>query len=175
MTTPLKTELPVRAGVYSTTREVDDVVLSLLEAGFTHNEITVVCSDEAHRRHFSEFAHQDPAGKHLPASAAAGGVTGAALGGLATVAIGFATGVLPVAIIGGAGALTGGVVGSLLGAFLTRGVEHEAANFYDQAVQDGKLLVVVERKNQEDATQKLEIAERLFAKSGTRPLPLPEG
>jgi outer membrane lipoprotein SlyB len=175
MNTREKKALPVRAGVYSNVRDVDSVVLSLLEAGFTHDEITIVCSDEATQRHFRDFQKQDPAGKNTPAAAAAGGVTGAALGGLTTVAIGFATGVLPVAIVGSAGVLTGGVVGSLLGAFMTRGAEPEAADFYDQAVQEGKLLVVVEKKEEPDANRKLAVAERLFARSGTRPLPLPEG
>lgn len=175
MNTTMKKTLPIRAGVYSKVHDVDAVVLSLLEAGFTHDEITIVCSDEATQRHFKDFHKQDPAGKHTATAAAAGGATGAALGGLATVAVGFATGVLPVAIIGSAGALTGGVVGSLLAAFMTRGAEPEVANFYEQAVQEGKLLVVVEKKDESDAARKLEIAERLFAKSGTRPLPLPEG
>lgn len=79
------------------------------------------------------------------------------------------------AIIGGAGMLTGGVVGSLLGALLTRGGELEAADFYDQAVLDGKLLVVVEQKDGVDAKRKLALAERIFAQSGATPLALPEG
>lgn len=167
--------LPTRAGVFSNIREVDSVVLKLLAAGFSHNEITIVCSDKAKQDHFRDFSLQSPAGKNLPVSAAAGGMTGATLGGLATAAIGLTTGVLPVAIIGAAGALTGGVVGSLLGAFVSRGGEPESADFYDQAVQDGKLLVVVEKKEGASAANQLEAAERIFAQSGTRPLPLPEG
>lgn len=167
--------LPTRAGVYSNIREVDSVVLKLLAAGFTHDEITIVCSDRAKQDHFRDLALQSPAGKSLSASAAAGGMTGATLGGLATAAIGLATGILPVAIIGTAGALTGGVVGGLLGALLTRGGEPESADFYDQAVQNGKLLVVVEKKVSANSANQLEAAARIFAQSGTRPLPLPEG
>jgi outer membrane lipoprotein SlyB len=169
-----KQELPIRAGVFSNTRQVEEAIRALLAAGISHNEITVVCSDEAKKHHFREYAHQEPAGSKTPAAAAVGGVTGATLGGLATIAIGFTTGVLPVAIIGGAGAMTGGVVGSLLGALLTRGVEKEAANFYDQAVLDGKLLVVVERKGA-DEKGLLNVTERLLAKGGAKPLALPEG
>jgi outer membrane lipoprotein SlyB len=167
--------LPTRAGVYSHIREVDSVVLKLLAAGFTHNEITIVFSVHAKQNHFRDFSLQAPAGKNLPVSATAGGMTGATLGGLTTAAIGLATGVLPVAIIGAAGALTGGVVGSLLGALLTRGGEPESADFYDQAVQDGKLLVVVEKKDGAKSAKQLDAAEKIFAESGARPLPLPEG
>jgi hypothetical protein len=175
MQPPGKKDLPMRAGVYSDIRQVDSVVLALLAAGFTHQEITIVCSDEAAKHHFRDFARQDPAGARLPVAAATGGAAGAAVGGVATAAIALATGVLPVAIIGSAGLMTGGVVGSLLGAFLTRGGEQEPADFYDQAVQDGKLLVVVERKNENDSGEKLASAERLFTESGSKPLPLPEG
>lgn len=167
--------LPTRAGVYSRIQQVDAVVLKLLAAGFTHDEITIVCSDQSKQEHFRDFTLQSPAGKNLPVSATAGGITGATLGGLATAAIGLATGMLPVAIIGSAGALTGGVVGGLLGALLTRGGEPESADFYDQAVQNGKLLVVVEKKKGAQAPQLLDAAEKIFAESGARPLPLPEG
>jgi ABC-type nitrate/sulfonate/bicarbonate transport system substrate-binding protein len=169
-----KQELPIRAAVFSNTYQVEEVIRALLAAGISHSEITVVCSDEAQKHHFREYVHQQPAGARTPAAAAVGGVTGATLGGLATVAIAFATGVLPVAIIGGAGLMTGGVVGSLLGALVTRGMEKEAANFYDQAVQDGKLLVVVEQRESSDRAT-LDVAERLLTKVGAKPLPLPEG
>ena len=78
------------------------------------------------------------------------------------------------AVLGGAGLITGGLVGSFLGAMATRGVEKEAANFYDQAIQSGKLLVVVEDHGEGAADRLLE-AERLFAQAGAEPLPLREG
>ncbi len=174
MSSSASTALPVRAGVFATASEVEAVINKLFAAGFTHDEIAVVCSDHAMQEHFREFA-QAPAGANLPTAAAAGGITGAALAGITTAAIGFATGALPVAIIGGAGAMTGGVVGSLLGALLTRGGEPESADFYDQAVQKGLLLVVVERRSGDNIHESLATAEQIFSESGTRPLPLPEG
>lgn len=105
------------------------MVSALPTAGCHDDEITILCSDEAKQRNFRDFQFQSPAGRYLSASTAAGGATGATLGGLAPAAIGLTTGVFPVAIIGAAGALTGGVVGSLLGAFLSRGTESEAADF----------------------------------------------
>lgn len=168
-------ECPVRAGVFTSIREVEEVVQELLRAGFTQEEITVVCSDEATKHHFHDYIHQNPAGTQLPVAAAAGGAAGAAIGGVATTMIALATGALPLIIIGGAGLMTGGVVGSLLGAYLTRGVEKEAADFYDQAVQEGKLLVLVDKNNAPDAAEKLPIAEEILSSHGVRPLPLQEG
>src|SRR5688500_2435323 len=69
---------PVRVGVFSTVAATERAVQGLLAAGFTKEEITVICSDEAKERHFRVFEHQDPAGAHTPAAAATGGAIGAA-------------------------------------------------------------------------------------------------
>lgn len=164
----------VRAGVFSSVAAADRAVHQLLEAGFTQNQITVVCSDEAKERHFRQFEHQEAAGANAPAAATAGGAVGAAFGGATALAAGIAAGGLPLAIIGGAGVLTGGVVGSFVGAMLTRGIEKEAADFYDQAVEQGRLLVTVERPDNEPGPS-LERAEELLASAGAEPLPLVEG
>ena len=68
----------------------------------------------------------------------------------------------------------GGVVGGLAGAMMTRGVEKELANYYDQAVQDGKMLVAAEAKDRED-TAGLAKASQILADAGAEPVPLREG
>lgn len=165
---------PIRAGVFSTLGAAHAAVDRLRAAGFSADDLTVVCSDETKEREFREFEHEQPAGTNTPAAAAAGGTVGAALGGVAAGAAGIAAGGLPLVVIGGAGLLTGGLLGGFLGAMLTRGVEKEAANFYDQAVTDGNLLVTVHAEG-EDAAAKLARAERILAESGAEPLPLSEG
>jgi hypothetical protein len=74
----------------------------------------------------------------------------------------------------GAGMMTGGLLGGFLGAMLTRGVEKEVANFYDQEVTDGNLLVAVEC-HRPDAEVLLAGAEHILSEAGAEPLPLPEG
>lgn len=150
---------PIRAGVFSTLGAAHAAVDRLRAAGFSADDLTVVCSDETKEREFREFEHEQPAGTNTPAAAAAGGTVGAALGGVAA---------------GAAGIAAGGLLGGFLGAMLTRGVEKEAANFYDQAVTDGNLLVTVHAEG-EDAAAKLARAERILAESGAEPLPLSEG
>jgi len=180
MTTPTTTRaptgnhVPTRAGVFGRVADASQAVNALLVAGFTPEQITVVCSDEVKEAHFKRFEHQAPAGKNAPAAAAAGASLGAAMGGAATAALGVAVGGPAFAVLGGAGLITGGLVGSFLGAMLTRGVEKEAANFYDQAVQSGKLLVVVE-DHTAGAAKRLLDAERLLAGAGAEPMQLPEG
>ena len=135
---------PIRAGVFSDLSAADAAVRGLLDAGFTREQVTVICSDQVIERHFAAFEHQDPAGAYTPAAAALGGVIGAVLGGL-TVALGAAaTGGVAIIATAGAAAWTGGMVGGLVGAMMTRGVERELANYYDQAVTAGKILVAAD-------------------------------
>ena len=174
MTTQITNRPTVRAGVFAEVDSARRAVNALLAAGFSPEQITVVCSDENKERHFKRFEHQQPAGKNTPAAAAAGGSIGAAAGGIAAAALGIAVGGPAFAVLGGAGLITGGLVGSFLGAMATRGLEKEAANFYDQAVQSGKLLVVVEDLHG-DSAARLTQAERLLSEAGAEPMPLPEG
>jgi hypothetical protein len=167
-------ELPVRAGVFARIADVERAIDALESAGFSKHEIVVVCSSRASQEHFGQYAQQQPAGQNTPAAAAAGSTLGAALGGVSMLALGAATGGLPLAIVGGAGLLTGGVVGGFLSAMLMRGVEKEAADYYDQAVQQGKLLVAVEPRDPNDPGR-LAKAEQILAQAGAEPLPLPAG
>jgi len=75
---------------------------------------------------------------------------------------------------GGASAWAGGIVGGLIGAMMTRGVEDELANFYDQAVVRGKILVAAEDRS-ERGPQTLAAAARVLEEAGAEPMPLGEG
>ncbi len=165
---------PLRAGILDSVAEADKAVAELSAAGFNTDQITVVCSEAAVQKHFKQFEHQDPAGAHTPAAAVTGGAIGATLGGLAAAA-GIATVGGAAIMVGGATLLwAGGVVGSLVGAMMTRGIEKELANFYDQEVTKGKILVAVEEKDPARAAL-LDRASAVFAKHGVESLPLREG
>ena len=165
---------PIRLGIFATVPAAERTVQDLLSAGFTADQITVICSDPWKERSFEQFHHQDPAGTTTPAKAMAGGAIGAALGGLTVLAGAAATGGTALLAAGGAVAWTGGVLGGLIGAMVSRGVEKELANFYDQEVQRGNLLVAVEDHGQ-DARHRLSEAEQILADAGAEPLPLLEG
>jgi hypothetical protein len=151
-------------------------VAELLAAGFTPEQVTVVCSEVAVQQHFKQFEHQDPAGTKTPAAALTGGACGAALGVLATVAL------ASIPTLGGAALLAaggialwgGGVVGGLVGAMMTRGLEKELANYYDQAVTRGKILVAAEQENPSLQAMLARAAE-VFQKHGVDSLPMREG
>jgi hypothetical protein len=162
------------AGVFDDVDSARQAVHGLLVAGFSREQINVVCSDETKERYFHEFEHQEPAGTYTPTATVVGGSIGAALGGLAVIASAAATGSLALWAAGPITAWAGGVAGGLVGAMMTRGFEKEIANFYQQAVVSGRILVAVEddRPNNESSLAK---AAQVLARAGAKPLPLPEG
>lgn len=171
--TAVATQKPFRCGIFTTWEDADKAVDLLLDAGFKPEQINVMCSDETTERHFRQFEHEDPAGSHTGEAVVAGGTIGAALGGLTTVGIATAIGI-PVLVAGPALILGLATAGGLIGAMTTRGLEHEIADFYDQAVTQGNILVAVESQADE-AEEELAIAEKIFEEAGSEPIPLPEG
>jgi hypothetical protein len=178
------TEHPVRprleAGVFTTVDEARQAVQELLRAGFRKAQITVLCSDETKERYFREFEHQEPAGTHTPTATIAGGTLGAIVGGLTVIVAAAGTGSLALWAAGPITAWAGGVAGGLIGAMMTRGVEKELANYYQQAVVAGQILVAAEETQNGDTAGQtrppsLETAARILARAGAKPLELPEG
>jgi hypothetical protein len=167
----------LRVGVFGSVAGADRAVEKLLAAGFTTEDISVVCSDDAIERHFGAFHKQEPAGTFTPATAVGGGVIGATLGGLAAVAGGIATGGIGLLATAGIAAWAGGVAGGLVGAMMSRGVEKELADYYQQAVIDGDILVAVEADEDSSDTPRRDLAcaSQIFAEAGAKPLPLREG
>ncbi|MGE0609077.1 MAG: hypothetical protein AB7O62_18430 [Pirellulales bacterium] len=174
MTITHSVERPIRAGVFAKIERADCAIEGLLKAGFTPAEISVVCSNEVVEEHFKPFEHEKPAGTNMPLAATAGGAIGATVFGLTVVGAGIATGGVALIAAGGGAMWFGGMVGGFIGAMLTRGFEREAANYYDQAVSEGKILVTVEDQGP-NAARRLAAAEEVFAGCGTEPLPLSHG
>jgi hypothetical protein len=165
----------LEAGVFSTVDDARKAVYKLLAAGFHKDQVTVVCSDTTKERYFREFEHQDPAGTHAPTATIAGGTLGAIVGGLTVIVAAAGTGSLALWAAGPITAWAGGVAGGLIGAMMTRGVEKELANYYQQAVVDGQILVAAESREPGTRQPPLEAAARILADSGAKPLELPKG
>jgi hypothetical protein len=149
--------------------------------GFSREEVFVITSNEGAREYFSRYASQDPSGAHTPEAVMAGGAVGAAIGavgttaaGAALVATGSTLGGLALTLAGGPLAWTGAIFGGFVGAMLTRGVEKNAADYYDQALVAGKILIGVE-VHSAAAEARLAAAERILTAHGAEPVPLSEG
>lgn len=168
-------ESPIRAGVFDTVAEAEQVVDTLLQNGFTKEEITVFCPDKNCKGHF-DSQEQPPSETGLPKDhILAGSTLGGTLGGVGAVA-GLATmGGIPIIVAGGmAGLLAGGVAGGLIGAMTNRGVAKEPADYFDQAVEKGKILVAIEPAESDDHPR-LQRAQQILTDAGAQSIPLSEG
>src|SRR5262245_11694078 len=137
-------EKPIRVGVYSTVPQADQAVRNLLAAGFRKDELAVICSDEYKEQFFRNVPTPEPSGSHTPEGIVAGGVIGATIGGLLLAASAIVTGGATLLIAGPALIGGGAIAGSFTGAMVARGLEPDVADYYDQAVKLGKILVAVE-------------------------------
>ena len=164
---------PIRVGVFNSVAAAESAFQSLTDAKFTSDEITVFCSNDWQQKHFPENVAEveEP---ESPQAATAGGAIGAILGGLGAAA-GLATVAgIPVLVAGTlGGSLAGGVVGTLTGVMAERGVEKEDADYFDQAVTDGKMLISVEPANHEP--ERLALAAKILRDAGSEPISLLEG
>ncbi len=171
---PIPSDRTEEIGLFATVDEAEAAVRGLLDAGFDKEQITVICSDESKERYFTEFEHQEPAGTFTTAAAFAGGAIGALLGGLPVIGVAVATGSVVLWVAGPALAGAFGLAGGLVGAMATRGIEKEIANYYQQAVMDGLILVAAEAKGPNRIRRLVETAQ-IFSAIGAKPLSLREG
>jgi hypothetical protein len=161
---------PIRAAVFRGVNAAHQAVAQLLRAGFTREQISVLCSEDSKERHFREFEHEDPAGSHAIKTIEKGGAAGAIMAGLASAGLATAAGVSLLAA--GPGLLVAGAVaGSFIAAMQSRGEEGALADFYDQALTRGDLLVAVEDHNP-GGEQRLAAAEQLFRQAGAESIEL---
>lgn len=170
---------PARVAVFRSIEHADRVVHELHRAGFDAKSISLICPTCEPGRptnHPDEYELKETAGAHAPAAIASGGAIGAVLGGAIALASVAATGGMALLVVGPlfAGAAGGAVAGGLIGAMTSRGFDTEIADYYDQAVKKGKVLVGVEYEGP-DQEERLALAERIFHEAGAEPIALTEG
>jgi len=166
---------PIRAGVFHDAENAARAVDELAEHGFNAEQITVVCSNREVEKQFRSFEHQEPAGFYSRSALVGGAGVGAILGIVIAIVTAIVTEsgafVLGLAMLCG---MTGAVFGGFLGEMMTRGIERELSNYYDQEVQPGDILVAAEDHG-DRAMQHLEEAEHVFKHVGAKPIKLCKG
>lgn len=133
---------------------------ALTNRGYTRDDVNLMMSDEARRRHFGPDATKDTelgskALEGAGAGAAIGGTVGGVLAAIAAAAtlaipgVGLViAGPLAAGLAGaGAGGLTGGLIGALIGA----GIPEDRARIYDTGVKEGGIVMGVTPRSDEDA------------------------
>ncbi|MBL8800377.1 MAG: hypothetical protein JNN27_00155 [Planctomycetes bacterium] len=142
----MKSELPIRAGVFHSPAQVENAVDELLAAGFDRDSISVVAKERAPSAQTQGDVHK---------LSASGGHTrraipiGAGIGALGTCLVSLLW-MSPTQgeglIVAGAmlaAALVGAIAGGYIGAMMTRGFEPAIADFHDQALDKSQYLVAV--------------------------------
>lgn len=168
-------EMPasIRVGIFNSVEQARVAVSKLLAAGFTREQISVICSDEAKERSFAEYDHQHGPTAGGFSAADLGSKIGSTLGGMVVVATAFASGGVPLLASEGPAAWTGGMAGGFIGSLMGRGVQDELAHFYDHAVTAGKLLVAVDEHG-DNSSGRLAQAARILAEAGAETVALPQ-
>lgn len=130
---------------------------SLLERGYSRDDVNVLMSDKSRETYFSDAgtALGSKALEGAGAGSAIGGTLGAIIGGIAAIGTNvflpglglIVAGPLAAALAGaGAGGLTGGLIGALIGA----GIPEDEAARYEEDVKNGNIVMGFKPRNNED-------------------------
>jgi len=152
-----------RVGIFDTVVDADRAVRNLLAAGFSKKELGVLCSMQSLKSFFPDLAEPHLAKAHSTQTIPAGGAVGASIGGLALAVLAATTtgglGILAAgAILVGGGALAGLFAGAIYG------IEKAKGEYYDQALQQGKILVAVDLEGEQPT--RLAEADQILAEAG---------
>jgi hypothetical protein len=132
---------------------------ALTRRGYGSDEVSLLMSEETHKRHFRDKEVSRPdfetkAAEGAGAGAVAGGGLGALLAALAASGIAIpgmpmiAMGTLAAALTG---AGTGGALGALIGGLIGHGIPEEHARLYDRGIRRGGIVMGVNPRSSEDA------------------------
>ena len=151
-------ERRMMTGLFRDKESAEGAYRSLSDRGYGKDDVNLMMSDDTRKKYFSDDDSEmgtkawEGAGK----GAAIGGGVGATLGALAAIGTTLALpglGLLiagPIAAAlagGGGGALTGGLIGALVG----HGIPEEHARHYEEGIKNGGIVMGVNPRNDEDA------------------------
>lgn len=145
-------------GMFQDRESTEQAYRALEEKGYNRDDITLIMSDETRRRYFPEEKVE------VGTKAAAGAGTGSAIGGTigaiagAIAAVGTSLVIPGLGIIiagpiaaGLAGAGAGGITGGLIGALVGSGIPEARAKLYESGIKEGRIVMGVRPRNEEDA------------------------
>jgi hypothetical protein len=141
-------------GVFHTEQEAINAVDGLKRQGYRAEEISVLARDKGEMSDIIEVT-----GSKAPDGMAAGAVTGGTLGGIGGILLGMGALAIPgvgpfVAagpiVAGLTGLAAGAGAGVLVGGLIGLGIPEEEAKRYNQYLEDGHILVLVDANSERD-------------------------
>lgn len=147
-------------GIFSDRESAEKAYHTLQDRGYTNKEINLIMSDETRKKYFADSILADEFGSNIGTGAGAGSLLGGTVGAIVAIVVAVGTslfipgiglviaGPLAAGLAGaGAGAVTGGILGALVGA----GMTDEHAKLYESGVKEGKIIMSVYPRNEEEA------------------------
>jgi hypothetical protein len=154
-------------GIYSSRSGVENAVIALKEAGFSHSDVSVLLPENLGNKEIAtEKNTKAPEG--ATTGAGSGAVIGGALGWLVGIGALAIPGLGPFIAAGPimaalAGAGVGGAVGGVAGALVGMGIPEFEAKRYEGRLQKGGILISVHCDTSEEIKRAKEILERTGA------------
>jgi hypothetical protein len=153
-------------GIYTSVAHAEHAVDSLIKAGFSSGDVSVLLPDNQSTR---DFAHEKEtkAPEGTAAGVTAGGAIGGTLGVLAGIGVLAIPGIGPFIAAGPimaglAGLGAGGAVGGLIGGLVGMGIPEYEAKRYEGRIQDGGILLSVHC----DTSAEIDRAKALLKSTG---------
>ncbi|HYE73138.1 MAG TPA: hypothetical protein VEF04_07405 [Blastocatellia bacterium] len=149
-------------GLFSTPEQADKAYRKIIDMGYGNHSVGVIMAEETHNALFAKVPERD-ASSETPGDDKSGqgvlamSATGAALGALAAIGVTIALpGIAVAGALATAGLLGGGmgaVAGSLFGGLLGSAVPKHQAEYYENQVKGGKILIRVVPESQQEVEE----------------------
>ncbi|WP_225984837.1 YsnF/AvaK domain-containing protein [Noviherbaspirillum aerium] len=147
-------------GLFRDRESAERAYQGLSSRGYTKDDINIVMSDEARKKHFSGGTSTELGNKAAEGAGiggALGGTLGATLAALTATGTSLALPGLGLVIAGplaaaAAGAGAGAATGGLLGALIGWGIPEERVKHYESGLKEGGILMGVNPRSDDDAT-----------------------
>ena len=161
-------------GVFSHRRDAENALYELRNSGFPIDRVAVIKRDADRNDDIAGAEVRENVGNKADEGATVGAVSGGVLGGLTGLLVGLGTlaipGIGPIMLAGAtatalattlAGAGIGAAAGSLLGGLIGLGIPEERAKVYNERVERGDYLVIIDGTDTEIAR-----AEEILRRQG---------
>lgn len=150
----------ILTGLFRSREDAELAYSALARRGYTREDVNLMMSDEARRRHFvvADTPLGDQALEGAGVGSAIGGTVGAVVAAIAAIGTSVVlpglglvvAGPIAAALAGaGAGGLTGGLVGALVGA----GIPEDRARVYETGLREGGIVMGVHPRTADDASE----------------------
>jgi hypothetical protein len=155
----VSTDTGMMTGMFRDRESTENAYNELHEKGYTKDDVNIIMSDDTRKKHFSGNVKETEIGTKAAEGAGKGSAIGGGIGAIAGIIAALGTSLVipglgliiagPLAV-GLAGAGAGGITGGIIGALVGSGIPEERAKLYESGVKNGKIVMGVHPRNDED-------------------------